>query len=84
MPDKKIEWKIDLVRTFMQFEGNITLNDVCYNYDRNGGVQFHGHSEDGDKTKSEYIAMDKNQVEAINDCNSINEIYNCYKEMEYF
>ncbi len=30
------------------------------------------------------IAMDKNQVELINECQGIMEVYEHYKEMEYF
>ena len=45
-PDKvktiDIEKKVDLIKAFMQFEGNITLNSIGYNYDNRGGVRFSG------------------------------------------
>lgn len=68
--------KIDLIRAFMQVDGQINLNGTCFNYDSQGGVEFTGS---GLK-----IVMDKNQVELIKECNTVIEIYECYKEMGYF
>lgn len=75
--------KIDLVRAIMQLEGNVKIVGTCFNYDKNGGVEFSGYSKLPD-SKPLKITMDKHQVEAINQCSSVMEIYECYKEMEYF
>lgn len=76
--------KIDLVKAFMQLEGNINIGSTCYNYDRNGGIEFAGYIKIEGEAKSRKIVMDKQQVEEINNCNTVMEIYNCYKEMGYF
>jgi hypothetical protein len=74
--------KIDLVKAFMQVEGEVVITSTCNNYDLNGGVLFTGNKEYNNEQIK--ITMDKNRVEAINDCNTVLEIYKCYKEMEYF
>lgn len=77
--------KIDLVRSIMQVEGDVHLIGTCYNYNRDGGIEFTGYKNVcDDNNKSISIVMDKYQVMAINDCNTVMEIYECYKEMEYF
>lgn len=74
--------KIDLVRAFMQFEGNLRLNMICTNYNLQGGVQFSGHNN---KTKKRIeIVISKEQLENIDECNTVEEIYKAYKEMQYF
>lgn len=79
--------KIDLVKSFMQFEGNLEIKGTCYNYDKKGGLCFSGIS----KTKKDEgiirpvkITMDKYQIEEINDCTTVEEVYGCYKKMGYF
>lgn len=81
--------KIDLVRAFMQVEGKSKLN--CTTCKKDGGIEFTGSKIIYDHVnpyfreyKSVKIVMDKNQVEAINECQTVTEIYECYKEMEYF
>lgn len=75
---------IDLVKAFIQVEGNLDINSVCTNYDHNGGIKFSGYSKEDEEIKQLEIVMNKNQVEAINSCSSVPEIYDCYKEMEFF
>jgi len=75
---------INLVNAFMQVEGNIEFFATCTNYERKGGVKFSGcRITDGERKHIE-VTMDKNQVELINECQTVLEIYKCYKEMEYF
>lgn len=66
----------------MQVDGHVELNTTTNNYDEKGGVKFSGHNEVGDEYME--IVMDRDQVEQINECQSIAEVYACYKEMEYF
>ncbi len=77
-----IDKKIDLISAFIQFEGDISISSICINYDLKGGVEFTGYRSKDDKQIK--ITMDKSQVEAIEQCNTIKEIYDSYKEMEYF
>jgi len=53
-----MSFNIDLVRTFLQIDGQIKLDGTCFNYDKNGGVEFTGY-KDGRHTR---IVMDKNQL----------------------
>ncbi|MED4083906.1 hypothetical protein P4637_03390 [Halalkalibacterium halodurans] len=80
MSISQLHTKIDLVKAFIQFEGNISINGTCYNFDKNGGIEFSGYT--GSHTRK--ITMDKYQVEALDNCKTIKEIYECYKEMSYF
>ena len=79
-----IEKKIDLVRAFMQIEGNVEIKGICYNYNLEGGVSFLTYVEVNKKMQHIDIVMDKNQVELLGECNTVSEIYECYKEMGYF
>lgn len=74
----ELERKIDLVKAFMQVEGGLYINGTCYNYDRDGGVEF------STSNLNYKIVMDKQQVDLINNCKTVQEIYGSYKEMEYF
>ena len=76
--------KIELIKAIMQIEGNLTISSTGYNYDNKGGVLFRAYKKVDSNFENISIAMDKSQVEAVNDCNSVLEIYDCYKEMEYF
>jgi len=73
-----IEYKVDLIRTFMQVEGEIKLNGTTYNKD--GSVEFTGY----ENNKVVKFAMDKSQVEILKNENDIIGIYEFYKEQEYF
>lgn len=75
--------KIGLIKAFMQFNGNIRLTNTTLNYDNDGGVRFSGYSMDGNDDPVN-ITMDKHQVEAVMACETIEEMYECYTEMEYF
>ena len=82
-----IDIKIDLIRTFLQVEGNMKIDLITHNYDYNDGILFTGHAEVNEAFKkfdTVNIAISKHQIDALSDCNTIDEIYNCYKEMEYF
>lgn len=75
--------KLDLVRSIMQLEGNCKLDLTCH-YKADSSVKFSGYQVVDGETKEIKIVMDKNQIEAINECESVSEIYECYKEMQYF
>lgn len=77
------EARIDLIKAFIQFNGNVRLTHTTYNYDGEGGVKFSGCYMDG-STKPIHIVMDKYQVGAVMDCETITELHNCYDEMGYF
>jgi hypothetical protein len=75
--------KIDFIKALMQFNGNICITHTTHNYDRNRGIEFSGYSMDGSNSPIR-VTMDKNQVEAVMDCETIGELHECYIEMEYF
>lgn len=79
---------IDLASAFIQTDGNVKIKDICFNYDRDGGVRFSGYKkyeEDRCGIKKHIdIVMGKHQVELINECVGVVETYECFKEMEYF
>lgn len=77
-----INAKLDLIRSFMQLEGNAKIISTCSNLD--GSVDFTGYQEVNGGTKCIKIVMGKDQKELINEFTSVIEIYNCYKEMGYF
>lgn len=75
--------KLGLVRSFMEVEGNLNLDMTWMGKD--GSVKFSGHRLYGRcEDRSIKITMDKYQIEAIEECEGVQEIYRCYKEMEYF
>lgn len=73
--------KIDVIKSFMQFYGGFKINLTTYNYNDDGGIRFTGTKENGD---SIYVVMDKYQVEAIQECETIEELHDVYIEMEFF
>ena len=75
-----LEYKIDLIKAFIQVEGEIKLNSTCYNYDSNDGIQFSGYKND----RLVNYTMDKTQIETLKDDEDIINIYESYKIMEYF
>jgi len=75
---------INLVSGFMEVEGKLKIYGTCGNYDLNGGVEFDAHLDDAELYDNMKIVLDKNQVELINECETVKEIYDCYKEMEFF
>ena len=77
--DKK---KIDLVSAFMQVEGDISLLSIMY--DKDGSVILSGFKEVNGEHEKIKIILDKYQIEIINSANSVIEIYECYKEMQFF
>lgn len=78
------EFNIDLLSSFIEVEGQVKINGVCFNYDSEGGVQFSGYRKVGRDYERAEIAMNKLQVEAINECIGIREIYECYKDIKPF
>lgn len=76
--------KIELVKAIMQIEGNLTITDTLYNYNFDGSVRFSAYTENNKRNGFFYIVLYKGQVEVINACSTVKEIYDCYKEMEYF
>ena len=72
---------LDLVRAFLQVERGVNLINTTHSL--NGSVEFSGSKEFNGEHKRVRFVMDKNQVELINECNGVIEIYECYKEMEY-
>lgn len=75
--------KINLVRSFMEVEGDLKLNMTWV--EKDGSVKFTGSRNYGPAEESRIgITMDKHQVDAIEECESVMEIYACYKDMEYF
>ncbi|WP_342505647.1 hypothetical protein [Sporosarcina sp. FSL K6-2383] len=75
--------KIDLVRSFMQVEGNLKL-DMTW-MEKDGSVKFTGSRNYGPDDESRIrITMDKHQVEAIEECETVIGIYARYKDMGYF
>ena len=81
---KNIDKKLELIRSIMQFEGDMTLQGTTYNCNKQGDVQFSGYKDINGELQPIYIALNKYQVEELNNCNTVLEIYNCYKQMEYF
>lgn len=79
-----IEKKVELIRAFMQIEGDLNITGTCFNYDRKGGVEFSGYIKVGGEPYRITLIMGKRELELINDCNTVQEIYDCYKEMAYF
>ena len=75
--------KIDLIKAFMQFNGNLRLDHTTYNYNGDGGVMFSGHHMD-DSNRPISVVMDMHQLHAVMDCRSITELHDCYNEMGYF
>lgn len=75
---------IELVKAFMQVEGEIKINAITTNYNLKGGVNFTGYKEVNGESKPIEIVMDKNQTELVNECKTVMEVYECYKEMGYF
>jgi len=75
---------INLVKSFMEVEGRLTTLGTCGNYDLDGGIEFTAHLDASEEFMNISIVLDKYQVELINDCKSVKEIYDCYKEMAFF
>ena len=78
---KTIEKKIALVKAFMQVEGDLFINGTWSNHYNQHYVEFAGVKSNKDPIK---ITMDIHQIEAIDQHKSVSEIYDCYKEMQYF
>lgn len=75
---------INLVGSFMEVEGNLKIYGTCGNYDHKGGISFDAHLDSAELYDNMKIVLDKNQVELVCECKTVIEIYECYKEMEFF
>ncbi len=75
--------KVNLVRSFMEVEGNLKL-DMTW-MEKDGSVKFTGRREYGENEDSRIeIIMDKYQKEAVENCKNVMEVYECYEQMRYF
>lgn len=74
--------KLDLVRCFMEIEGDLRLVSTIYKKD--GGVEYSGYKNFDRENKHIKITIDKSVVKVIDGCKSIPEIYDNYIELEFF
>lgn len=72
--------KIDLIKSFIQLESGIDLNHTTFNYDKNGGIEFSGYDDNG----LVKFTLDKYQIETFNECQTIEEALEFYRDLEYF
>lgn len=80
--DKLLRTKLDIIRCFMELEGDLTLNGTLYKKD--GGVEYSGYKNFECENKNITIAIDSYTVRVINDCDTVKEIYELYLELEFF
>jgi hypothetical protein len=63
--------QVDLVKAFIQMEGKINIDMTCEKLD--GSIEF-----------SDKFVLDKENVDLVNECKTIKEVYTAYREMEFF
>jgi len=73
---------VNLISALLEVDGNLKITLFEGNYNK-GGIKFSGHHLD-DECSPVNIVLDKDQIEIINDCKGIEEVYNCYMELEIF
>lgn len=67
--------QVDLVKAFLQMEGKVHIDMTCESLD--GSIRFSGNFKG-------YLVLDKDNVDRVNECKTIKEIYTAYREMEFF
>jgi hypothetical protein len=66
-----MSYQVDLIKAFLQMEGNHNIGMTCERLD--GSIEF-----------SNKFVLDKENVDLVNECKTIKEVYAAYREMEFF
>lgn len=77
---KELSIKLDLIKSFIQFDQKYKILSTTYNYDNKNGVSFSGYKT---PESSATFVLTSNQVELIDKCDNIKDIYNIYIRIYY-
>ena len=79
--DNEKQQKVSLVRSFLQFDNKIDIIGTCTHLD--DSVTFSGYEVERNKATPVYITLSKRQMESLQKCETIPEIYKNYKNMRF-